>query len=146
MRTWLLLLALAACKKSSPASEPAPTDHDVELSTLAADMVAYTKQLPTILQAFDGDCAAHATRLLTLEPQAQSIRGRAVALSPEDNKSVRARMAARKAEILAEIDADLAAKHLTRADIEAKEAAVKAACDTDPKVKDAMTRVGLFKK
>lgn len=146
MRAWLLIIALVACEKSKPAPSPEPVDHDTELSALAADMIAYTKQMPGILQEFAGDCPAHATRLLVLEPLARSIRTRAGALTPDETKSVRERIAARKVEILAQIDADLAAKHLTRADIEAKEAAVKAACDNDPQVKDAMDRVGLFKK
>jgi hypothetical protein len=55
-------------------------------------------------------------------------------------------MAARKTEIFAKLDADLAERHATRADVEAKEAAIKAACANDPQVKAAMDRVGLFKK
>lgn len=146
MRLWLLVLALAACGKSAPAPQSDPPDRDPELSALAAEMIAYTKQLPQILQDFSGDCAAHADRLRSLEPLASSIRARGATLTAEENKSVRQRIGARKQEILREIDAALAAKHLTRADIEAKEAAVVAACADDPEVKAEMARVGLFEK
>lgn len=150
MRAWFLVVLLAACEKSEPATAPSPEpparDRDVELSTLAADMIAYTKQMPQILEGFDGNCAKHAERLLVLEPLASSIRARGSTLTPAENKSVRERIAARKAEVFQEIDAALAAKHLTRADIEAKDAAVNAACASDPQVKAAMERVGVFKK
>ena len=148
MRVWLLVIGLAACEKSAPAPapEPAPPDRDLVLSTLAADMVTYTERLPGILLEFDGDCPAHATRLLTLETLVSSIRTRSGALSPEEMGRVRERIAARKTEIFAKLDAQLAEKHATRADVEAKDAAIKTACANEPKVKDAMDRVGLFTK
>lgn len=148
MRAWLLVFVLAACEKSQRAPEPAPEtpDREPELSALAADMIAYTKQMPQILEDFTGDCAKHAERLLSLEPLASAIRARGSTLTPAENKSVRERIAARKAEVFREIDAALAAKHLTRADIEAKDAAVRTACGADPQVKAAMERVGVFKK
>lgn len=148
MRTWLIVFALVGCEKSKPAPEPgpAPESRDAELTALATDMIAYTRKMPKILEDFSGDCAAHAEHLMVLEPLASSIRARAASLSPEENKGVRARIAARKDEILREIDAELAQKHLTRADIEAKDAAVNTACGNDPKVKAAMERVGMFKK
>lgn len=148
MRAWLLLIVLAACEKSSPAPapDPAPPDRDQIMSSLAVDSITYTQKLPGILLAFDGDCAAHATRLLVLEPLVSTIRARWAELSTEEVRGVRERIAARKTEVFAKLDADLAEKHATRADVEAKDAAVKTACANDPKVKDAMDRVGLFKK
>ncbi len=148
MRVWLLVIGLAACEKSSPAPapEPVPADRDQLLSAITVDMITYAEHLPAILLAFDGDCAAHATRLLTLEPLVSSIRTRSAELSPDETRRVRERMGARKTEILARLDAQLAEKHATRADVEAKEAAVKTACANDPKATDAMDRVGLFKK
>ncbi len=148
LRTWLIVFAFVGCEKSKPAPEPAPVpdNRDAELTALATDMIAYTRKMPQILEDFTGDCAAHADRLMVLEPLASAIRARASTLTPEENKGVRTRIAARKDEILREIDAELAQKHLTRADIEAKDAAVNAACANDPKVKAAMERVGMFKK
>ncbi len=148
MRPWLFVILLAACEKSSPAPapDPAPPDHDQIISSVATDSISYAEKLPPILIAFDGDCAAHATRLLALEPLVSSIRSRSADLSPDEVRQVRERMAARKTEVLARLDALLAEHHVTRADVEAKETAVKAACAGDPKVKDAMDRVGLFKK
>lgn len=162
MRVWLVLIVLAACSKSSssapepapaPAPAPAPTpppapapDRDQLLSSIAVDSITYAEKLPGILLAFDGDCAAHATRLLALEPLVSSIRKRSMDLSVDEVRGVRERMGARKTEVLAKLDADLAEKHATRADVEAKEVAIKTACANDPKVIAAMNRVGLFKK
>jgi hypothetical protein len=146
MRVWLFVIAVAACEKSSPAPEPVVPDRDQLLSAIAVDSITYMEQLSGILLAFDGDCPAHATRLLVLEPLVSSIRTRSAELSADEVRGVRERMAARKTEVLAKLDAQLAEKHATRADVEAKEAAIKTACANDPKVMDAMDRVGLFKK
>lgn len=148
MRPWWFVIVLAACEKSSPAPapDPAPPDRDQLISGVATDSIAYAEKLPTVLIAFDGDCAAHATRLLVLEPLVSSIRARSADLSVDEVRQVRERMAARKTEVMARLDTLLAEHHVTRADIEAKEAAVRTACANDPKVKDAMDRVGLFKK
>ena len=151
MRAWLLLIVVAACSKSSsepapaPAAAPAP-DRDELVSSLAVDSITYAEKLPGLVLAFDGDCAAHANRLLVLEPLVSSIRKRSMDLTADEVRGVRERMGARKTEILAKLDADLAEKHATRADVEAKEVAIKTACANDPQVKAAMGRVGLFKK
>ena len=153
MRAWLLLIVVAACSKSSSEPAPAPTpaaapapDRDELVSSLAVDSITYAEKLPGLVLAFDGDCAAHANRLLGLEPLVSSIRKRSMDLSADEVRGVRERMGARKTEILAKLDADLAEKHATRADVEAKEVAIKTACANDPQVKAAMGRVGLFKK
>jgi hypothetical protein len=83
---------------------------------------------------------------MVLEPLVASIRKRSMDLSADEVRSVRERMGAQKTEVLAKLDADLAAQHATRADVEAKEVAIKTACANDPKVIAAMNRVGLFKK
>ncbi|MEO7091620.1 MAG: hypothetical protein ABI175_00125 [Polyangiales bacterium] len=147
MHLWMLVIALAACEKSGPAPEPAPApEREQIISALTTDTIAYTLQLPAILLAFDGDCAAHATRLLALEPLVSSIRTRSADLSADELRQIKERMGAHKAEIFGKLDAQLAEKHATRADVEAKEAATKTTCGDDPKVKDAMDRVGLYKK
>lgn len=135
---WLVLVLLAACART----DPAPPAAD-KIDGIVADTVTYMNQLPAILIAFDGDCAAHATRLLALEPLVASIRARSADV---DHDVLRDRLQARKAETVAKLEEQLKAKGLTRAEVEAKETAVKAACGGDPKLKDAMDRVGLFKK
>jgi hypothetical protein len=144
MRVWLLVIALAACEKRKPA--PVSPDRDLLLSALAADMVAFATQANGIALDFNGDCAAHANQLLTLEPLVASLRTRAADLTAEETRNVGSRIAARKGGILAAIDVQLAERHLTREQGDAKEAQVQAACANDPKVKDAMDRVSIYKK
>lgn len=151
-RAILVLLCLAGCERAEPTVaerrelQPLPVD---PIDSVVADTLTYVDQLPGILIAFDGDCGAHATRLLTLEPLVASIRKRSEELRAsraDADKVLKDRLMTHKTETLGKLDDELRAKGLTRADVEAKERAVKAACDADPRVKDAMDRVGLFKK
>ncbi len=139
---WLLLVLLAACERSEPAAAPTPAPDD-KVDRIVADTLSYMNQLPAILLAFDGDCGAHAQRLLVLEPLVASIRARSTEV---DHDQLRDRLQAHKAATLAKLDEQLKAKGVTRAEVEAKETTVKAACGEDARVKDAMDRVGLFKK
>ena len=95
MRAWLLLIVVAACSKSSSEPAPAPTpaaapapDRDELVSSLAVDSITYAEKLPGLLLAFDGDCAAHANRLLMLEPLVSSIRKRSMDLTADEVRDI----------------------------------------------------------
>ena len=156
MRAGIVLVAAAllGCGKPSPApvpppvvATPRPADAATDpLAPLIADTLAYTDKLMPIMLAFDGNCDAHADRLLVLEPLVTSIRARGEALDDAQRQEMRQRMMAMKDEVLAKVDAQLAALHASRDAVEAKDRAIKAACSDNARVKDAMDRVGVFKK
>ncbi len=138
----VLVVVLVACERSEPAPAPASAPDD-KIDSIVADTLSYMNQLPGILIAFDGDCGAHAKRLLVLEPLVASIRTRSQDVDPAQ---LRDRLQAHKSETITRLTEQLKAKGVTHAEVEAKEAAVKSTCGADSRVKDAMDRVGLFKK
>lgn len=149
LRSLLVIGCLSACERAEPtpaAPPPVPAD---KLDGIVDDTLTYMDQLPPILLAFDGDCGAHATRLLALEPLVASIRKRSdelLAANPDSPQQLKDRLMTHKTATLAKLEEQLRAKGMTRADVEAKEREVKTKCAADPRVKDAMDRVGLFKK
>ncbi len=149
LRSLLVIACVSACERAEPtpaATPPAPAD---KLDGIVDDTLAYMDQLPPILLAFDGDCGAHAARLLALEPLVSSIRKRSEELlttNPDSPQLLRDRLMTHKSATLAKLEEQLRAKGATRADVEAKERDVKTKCGDDARVKDAMDRVGLFKK
>ncbi len=150
-RCLLLVIALVACERASPA--PTPTDSAAALKlrdSIVADTIEYGFKTPPILLAFDGDCSAQADRILTLEPLVKRIRHNTLQLligAPDGTEAdLNARFHERQDEVMAKITEQIVASHHTMAEVDAKEAEMSAKCRNDPKVKDAIHRTGVFKK
>lgn len=140
---WLWLVIVVACSKSEAPPPAAGPDPDIE--AFIADMKTYGDQTLPMMAKFDGNCGALADQMLTLEPLAQKIRSRSAALESKQMQmkqrmgEVRGPMMEHYAEVLKPLG-------LTMADVEKKEAEIKAKCAGDAKYHDAEERVGLMKK
>ena len=141
---WLLVVALLGCsKKAEPPPGPAGPDPDIE--AFINDMKTYGDKTLPIMAGFNGDCGALADQMLTLEPLAQKIRGRSAALESKQI-AMKQRMGEVKGPMMQHYDEVLKPMGLTLADVEKKEAEIKAKCASDAKYHDAEERVGLMKK
>ena len=141
MRLVLALLLVASCKKSAEqppapapapapvvAPAPAPAPDDPLFPKLRDDIMEYTGSMVPMLAAFDGDCAAQIARMKKLEPLVDRIRDESAKASPDYDAKIRQYIQDHKVEVVAKIDAQLAAAKLTRPQLEAKDADIKAKC------------------
>jgi hypothetical protein len=158
------LLLAAACSRSEVAPLPAAGSAtpaapagsgsgsaaaNPDLDAIVADTLSYTAKMVPILAAFDGDCAKHVDRLLTLEPLVIEIRKRTADLAkanPDIDKTILARLRAHGAEVKKQVDAQLAILGKTQADLDKMEGELNAKCAADQKFQDAMGRIGVFKR
>lgn len=143
-----LALVVMACSKSAPEPAPAPAPDPQAIDTLVANMMAYTEQTVPLLLAWDGDCAAQATRMLALEPMATKIRAQGAVLEadPAAYSAFKAAMAAKKEAVMAAVEAKLTAAGSSLKDMSTRERAIREQCKTDLAFNQAMDRVGLAKK
>ncbi len=159
-RTLLALLALAACEKATPAktadgsnagsgsAAQAPGAKQL-IEQIANDSLTYAKDALPVTMAFDGDCKAQIDRLLTLEPLTAKIRlatTQLLAVDPTGEADVKAELMKHKTATMAELNGWLDSHHVTMADTDAKDQAIRKACGDDPAFVAAMDRVGVFKK
>lgn len=136
----LLCLVIAGCEK---ASAPAAGSGDPALDQFMADFVAYGDKSVVILAKFDGNCAATADQMLTLEPLAQRLRSAGNTIG---EAKIKGRAAGLKDTVMKHYEELLRPLGLTIADLDKKEAEMKAKCGSDPKWQDAQERTGLMKK
>ncbi len=143
-----------AVAKTPPAGEPAGMpvgsaatagSDDAAFERLTRETLDYTYRMVPLLASFDGDCDAQIARMKQLEPLVQQIRDDEAAVAPDFNGRIKDYMQAHKAEVVAKIEEQLAAAHVTRPQLEAKEADIKAKC-TSPAFADEMNRIGVLKK
>ena len=161
----MTLSLLAACgqdaPRTSPATAPTPTPPavtatadagsaapapDPTLQRLVDETIDYTYKMVPLVASWDGSCSVQIQRMKQIEPLVQRIRDDTAALGPDANTQLKAALAPHKDEVTAKIEHDLADLHVTRAEVEAKDDAVKAACGNDPEYKAEMDRIGVFKK
>lgn len=159
------VLVLTACDRSSPkpprSAEPAAfapavsvTVHDAGDGSagdavrqrLVGEVLEYTYDAVPVIAGWDGSCAAQIQRMKKLEPLVRKIRVDTMALGPDGTSQIKVALLPHKAETMAKLDRQLADLHLTRAQLESKERAMKAACGADPGFKAEMDRIGVFKK
>ena len=95
-----------------------------------------------LLAAFDGDCTAQVARMKKLEPLVDRIRDESAKASPDYDAKIQQYVMDHKAEIVGKIDAQLAAAKLTRPQLEAKDADIKAKC-TGPDYAAEMQRIAV---
>ena len=108
-----------------------------------ADFQAYGDKAVPMLAKFNGDCGAIADQMLTLEPLAQKIRKEAGAI---EEVKLRKRTAEYRDKVTRHYEELAKSLGMTTADIDNKEAELKAKCSDDPKWKDAIERTGLMQK
>ncbi len=142
MKTLWICLVLAACGGKKPEA-PAAGSADPEIEAFVADFIAYGDKSVVMLAKFDGNCDAVADQMLTLEPLAQKLRVSGVTL---DEAKLRARLNAARADAMKHYEDMLKPMGLTMADLDKKEADMKAKCKGNPKYDDAVERTGLMKK
>jgi hypothetical protein len=155
MRFAFALAILVACNTPSssdptpapatPAGSAKPAPPDPAVVQAVADMAQYTVDMMPIMIPWDGNCDAHIKRMLAIEPFVKSLRDRAAALSEDQQAEVKRELGDHRDEILAKVDAQLAAANMRRADIDKREAEIKAKCGADARYQDAMDRIGVFK-
>ncbi len=148
----LVAVLAGGCKKSDTSaasgSGSGSGSADVEVDAMVNEMSEFTERMVPLILAFDGDCAAQAKRMLTLEPLATKLRASVAALDadPARQAAVRAQIAGRKADSDAKMKATLSAAGATDADVTKKGADMDAKCGSDPAFQDALKRAGVRKK
>ncbi len=160
MRTALaIVLAFAACKKSSPAPEakpePVPSGSAVVAAGVPIDLAAdaklrdeiltYTSNMVPLLAAWDGDCTKQIERMKQLEPLVQQIREDEEKTAPGYDARIKQYMMAHKAEVVGKMEAAITATKLTKSQLEAKDAEIKAKC-TGQDYADEMNKIGVMRK
>jgi len=118
-----------------------------DVDQLIADVMAYGDKTVPMMATWSGDCDALATKMLELEPLAQSIRVRTAAIEADPAK--KAALDAHKKDLpnmMNHYDELLKPYGKTTADIDKAEDAIKQLCSSNPKYKDAEQRVGLKKR
>jgi len=153
MRIVLVLCLLIGCKKDHQDAPAAPTPEPVAvapdptvLDRVAQETLEYTYQMVPLLASFDGDCAAQIERMKKLEPLVQQIRDDSALVGPDVDLRIKDHMRAHKDELVAKMNAAIAATHLTKDQLEQKDAAIKAKCGEDPAYKEEMNRIGVLRK
>jgi len=148
----LLAVLLAACTNNpskldtDPAGATPAGAHgsgSAALDELFDEMRDYTMQMVPVFLAWDGNCDTQVDRLLTLEPLVKKIRTN---IENVDEQALRARMMPHKDEVQKGIEAELAKSGTTMKDLEDNEMQIKTKCAAEPKFRDAMDRIGVFKK
>jgi hypothetical protein len=162
MRTALaIVLAFAACKKSSaPEAKAEPVGSGSAVGSgivlgapidLAADtklrdeIITYTMNMVPLLAAWDGDCTKQIERMKQLEPLVQQIRDDEEKTAPGYDARIKQYMMAHKAEVVGKMEAAIAATKLTKPQLEAKEAEIKAKC-TGQDYADETNKIGIMRK
>ncbi|MEO8840949.1 MAG: hypothetical protein ABI591_02465 [Kofleriaceae bacterium] len=160
MRTALaIVLAFAACKKAAapePKPEPVgsgsavavvapPTGDTAADQTLRDEIMSYTFEMVPLLAAWDGDCTKQIERMKQLEPLVQQIRKDEAKVAPGFDDRIRQYMMAHKAEVVGNMQAAVAATKLSQAQLEAKDAEIKAKC-TGQDYADEINKIGVMKK
>ena len=159
MRTALaIVVALTACKKSTPAPEakpepvgsgsavaPAPVVESAADVKLRDETMTYTFDMIPVLAAWDGDCTKQIERMKALEPLVQKIRDDEAVVAPGFDDRIKQYMRDHKAEVVDKIEAQLTAAKVTRPQLEAKDAEIKAKC-TGQDFADEMNKIGVMKK
>ena len=142
----LVAVLAGGCKKTDSCSGSGSADAEVE--AMVNEMNALSEQMVPLILAFDGDCAAQAKRMLTLEPLGDKLRASVAVLDsdPARQAAVRAQMQRSKAETEAKMKAKLTAAGVTEADVRAKGQDMDTKCGSDPAFQDAMKRAGVRKK
>ena len=148
-----------ACKKSAPPPEPAPDPGSaapvapvapkvdrVVYDRLLGNVLQYTYDMIPLLASFDGDCSAQIERMKKFEPLVQKIRDDEVQMDANFEDRIKQHMRDHKDEIVAKIEAQLVAVKMTRPELEAKEADLKAKCASNPAYAAEMDRIGVMKK
>ncbi len=148
MRTALLALVLAACTNNPSKLDNAPAGAvpgggSASVDEIFNEMKQYTMDMVPVFTAWDGNCDAQVSRLLTLEPLVTKIRAN---LEHVDENDLRAKMMPHKDEVQKGIEDLLAKSGKTIKDLETAEMDIKQKCGADPKYQDAMDRVGVFKR
>lgn len=158
MRTALaIVLAFAACKKSSaPEAKPEPvgsgsavvagTPIDLAADTkLRDEIMTYTFNMVPLLAAWDGDCTKQIERMKQLEPLVQQIRDDEAKTALGYDARIKQYMMAHKAEVVGKMEAAIAATKLTKQQLEAKDAEIKAKC-TGQDYADELNKIGVMRK
>jgi hypothetical protein len=154
MRLVLALLLVVSCKKSSeqpppppsaPVAAPVVAADDPGFPKLRDDIIEYTGSMIPLLAAFDGDCTAQIERMKKLEPLVDKIREETAKAAPDYDAKIRQYLTDHKVEVVGKIDAQLAAAKLTRPQLEAKDADIKAKCKGADYAAE-MDRIGIMKK
>jgi hypothetical protein len=155
MRIVLVLCLLVGCKKdhqdapAAPSPEPvavAPAVDPAVLDRVTQETIEYTYQMVPLLASFDGDCAAQIERMKKLEPLVQKIRDDNALAGDGVDVKIKDYMRAHKDEVVAKMNAAIAATHLTKADLEQKDAEIKTKCGSDPAYNEEMNRIGVMRK
>ena len=116
------------CRRPAAPTPATPVADDPLFPKLRDDIMEYTGSMVPMLAAFDGDCTAQIARMKKLEPLVDRIRDESAKASPDYDAKIREYVQDHKLEIVGKIDAQLAAAKLTRPQLEAKEADIKAKC------------------
>ncbi len=144
---WLLVLG---CEKAEQAASGSGSGsaNDTLIETFVADIDSYGQQTVPMLVKFDGDCDRFADQMLTLEPLVKTIR--ALGVQIEADPALHARMEERmrdaRAPMMKRYEEQLKPLGLTTADVDKKEAEMKAKCAGNAKWADAQKRIGVMKR
>jgi hypothetical protein len=160
MRTALaIVVALTACKKSTPAPEakpepvgsgsgsvvaPAPVDDAADVK-LREEIMTYTTKMVPLLASWDGDCTKQIERMKQLEPLVQQIREDEAKVAPGFDDRIKQYMIAHKPEVVGKMQAAITATKLTQAQLAANDTAIKATC-TGQDYTDELNKIGVMKK
>lgn len=148
----MLALILAACTNNPSKLDIDPAgatpagglgSGSSALDEVFGEMRDYTMQMVPVFLAWDGNCDTQVDRLLTLEPLVKKIR---MNIENVDEQALRARLMPHKDEVQKGIEAELAKTGKTMKDLEDNEIQIKTKCAAEPKFRDAMDRIGVFKK
>jgi len=167
MRTVLLvaLVLASGCKKdheaapaptplapvtgsgAAPAPAPAPAPADpAAFERVTKETLDYTYQMIPLLAGFDGDCDHQIAAMAKLEPLVDKIRADTLAAGPDIDVRIKSYMMEHKQEVVDAINKQLELAKMSRADLEMKDADVKAKCGSNPKYQAEMNRIGVMKK
>jgi len=138
-------LAPAAGSAAGPAPAPAPAD-PAAFERVTKETLDYTYQMIPLLAGFDGDCDHQIAAMAKLEPLVDKIRADTAAAGPDVDTRIKSYMMEHKQDVVDAINKQLDLAKMSRADLEMKDADVKAKCGSNPKYQAEMNRIGVMKK
>jgi len=138
-------LAPAAGSAAAPAPAPAPAD-PAAFERVTKETLDYTYQMIPLLAGFDGDCDHQIAAMAKLEPLVDKIRADTAAAGPDVDTRIKSYMMEHKQDVVDAINKQLDLAKMSRADLEMKDADVKAKCGSNPKYQAEMNRIGVMKK
>lgn len=138
-------LAPVAGSAEAPPPAPAPAD-PAALERVTKETLDYTYQMIPLLAGFDGDCDHQIAAMAKLEPLVDKIRADTLAAGPGIDVRIKSYMMEHKQEVVDGINKQLELAKMSRADLEMKDADVKAKCGSNPKYQAEMNRIGVMKK